>query len=533
MARIPLWLALTLCAAVGTCSGALTLPAVRRSSALTPGVRPVLRVRGGEGDDVKFDHQGVYGTVCTHSMTLTGVWSTKVRGKDVDAPAETIRVIPMKVDCIAEWIPNLTRAENPMVKKMWPVSSNFCDNEESIISVLYVNSKRAQAKEINTRQWLRAGPRREIRFKPEKVVAAIVTCGGLCPGLNNVIREVTMTLLSTYKARKVWGIPFGYMGFYSEPWRELTEEGVDQIHRRGGTILGSSRGGHDLEKIMEALIKFNVNQVFVVGGDGTHRGANAISKEAASRQIAMTVAGVPKTIDNDVAFIDKSFGFDTAVQAAASVIQCASVEATDAHDGIGIVKLMGRECGFVAMHATLAAGDVDICLIPEVSFDLDLLFDYVKSKLDTKGNCLIVVAEGAGQEYFEGVDLGTDLSGNKKLPDVGQLIKDKAKDWFKSNYDRTVNVRYIDPSYQVRSVPTIASDSIYCSALGSNVVHGAMTGLTGFSCGKINDRYAYIPIDEMCDPKRTVRIDSQNRMYMRMLRQTGQPNFQKDGGLHQ
>jgi len=265
--------------------------------------------------------------------------------------------------------------------------------------------------------------------------------------------------------------------------------------------------------------------VYVVGGDGTHRGANLISMEAAKRQIPMTVAGVPKTIDNDVAFIDKSFGFDTAVEAATRVIQCASVEAQDAPNGIGIVRLMGRECGFVAVHATLAAGDVDVCLIPEVPFDMDKLFEYVETNLESKGHCLIVVAEGAGQEYFEGVDLGTDLSGNKKLPDVASYIKERAKSWFKDNKDRAVNVRYIDPSYQVRSVPTIASDSIYCSALGANVVHGAMSGLTGFSCGKINDRYAYIPIEEMCDPKRTVRISAQNRIYLRMLRQTGQPDL--------
>lgn len=203
-----------------------------------------------------------------------------------------------------------------------------------------------------------------------------------------------------------------------------------QIHKRGGTILGSSRGGHDLEKIMDALIKYKVNQVYVVGGDGTHRGANLISKEAARRQIPMTVAGVPKTIDNDVAFIDKSFGFDTAVEAATKVIQCASIEAQDAPNGIGIVRLMGRECGFVAVYATLAAGDVDVCLIPEVPFDMEKLFEYVEEKLESKGNCLIVIAEGAGQEYFDGVDLGTDLSGNKKLPDVASFIKEKAKAWF-------------------------------------------------------------------------------------------------------
>eukprot|EP00281_Chroomonas_sp_CCMP1168_P020548 CAMPEP_0206235888 /NCGR_PEP_ID=MMETSP0047_2-20121206/13407_1 /ASSEMBLY_ACC=CAM_ASM_000192 /TAXON_ID=195065 /ORGANISM="Chroomonas mesostigmatica_cf, Strain CCMP1168" /LENGTH=524 /DNA_ID=CAMNT_0053660157 /DNA_START=35 /DNA_END=1609 /DNA_ORIENTATION=+ len=485
---------------------------------------PVLRIRGGE--PLPEVEVGPYGSVHAHDIKLHNVWSTKIAGKDAEAPVNDIHVKAMKVNHIGEWLADLTEEVNPMIKRFYGINTNFCGSDESIISVLYVNSLRATTKGIETCQWLRAGPRREIYFRPSHVTAAIVTCGGLCPGLNNVIREITCTLLSTYGAKRVWGIPFGYRGFYDGEWRDLTVKDVDQIHKRGGTVLGSSRGGHDLNKIMDSLISMKVNQVYVIGGDGTHRGANAISNEAKKRQIQMCVAGVPKTIDNDVAFIDKSFGFDTAVEAAVKVIQCALVEAQDAVNGIGIVKLMGRECGFVAMHATLAAGDVDVCLIPEVPFCKDELFAYVEKKLFQKGHCLIVVAEGAGQEFFEGIDLGTDLSGNKKLPDIGAYLKDESKSWFQ-NKGRSVNVRYIDPSYQVRSVPTVASDSIYCSALGSNVVHGAMAGLTGFSCGKVNDRYCYIPIDEMCDPKRTVRVSQQNRFYMRMLRQTGQPSFVK------
>lgn len=279
-----------------------------------------------------------------------------------------------------------------------------------------------------------------------------------------------------------------------------------------------------MEEIMDTLVSKGINQVYVVGGDGTHRGANAISREAAKRKYAMTVCGVPKTIDNDVAFIDKSFGFDTAVAEAVKVVNCALIEADDSFNGVGIVKLMGREAGFVAMYATMASNDVDICLIPEAPFDLDKLCHAIGDTIDRKGHCLIVVAEGAGSEHFEGIDLGTDPSGNKRLPDVGLWLKDKTKSWWKDK-GRNIEVRYIDPSYQVRSVAACASDAIYCSNLGSYAVHGAMSGYTGFSAGRVNARYVYIPIEDMCDPKIKIRVDPKSRIYNRMMVHTGQPDL--------
>jgi 6-phosphofructokinase 1 len=361
------------------------------------------------------------------------------------------------------------------------------------------------------------------------VVAAIVTCGGLCPGLNNVVKSVAETLLKAYGVKKVWGVTFGYKGFLDHPFIELTEDSVKLIHKRGGTILGSSRGNdpskeENMQKIMDRLVKEGVNQVYVVGGDGTHRGANAISREAAKRKYAMSVCGVPKTIDNDVAFIDKSFGFDTAVAEARKVIDCALIEANDSFNGVGIVKLMGREAGFVALYATMASSDVDICLIPEAPFSVDKLCKVIGDRIDEKGHCLIVVAEGAGSEHFAGVDLGTDPSGNKRLPDVGLWLKETTKNWWKEK-GRHIEVRLIDPSYQVRSVPAIASDAIYCSNLGSNAVHGAMSGYTGFSSGRVNQRYVLLPIDDMCDPNIKVRVDPKSRIYNRLTVHTGQPDL--------
>jgi 6-phosphofructokinase 1 len=493
---------LSSCAAIGTTSNLHLIPKIRSST-----LKSILR---GGSDDTK---------PCGEStVTLKNIWTA-------DKPVTlSINVQPMKIDDIASWYPESKPQANPLLENTWPINNNFCSKHETLIETIFVDSKWVNEKGITYHQWVRAGPRREIFFKPSEVVAAIVTCGGLCPGLNNVVREIARTLTDSYGVKQVYGIPFGYRGFYSYPWKNLTIESIDQIHKRGGSVLGSSRGGHDLARIMDSLLEKGVNQVYVIGGDGTHRGANAISQEAARRRIPMAVCGVPKTIDNDIPFIDKSFGFDTAVEEAVKTINCAHVEASDCVDGVAVVKLMGRECGFVAMHATLASNDVDVCLLPEVEFDLDLLMTYVQQRLDRRGHCLIVVAEGAGQEHFVGVDLGTDASGNKKLPDIGHFLKDKVKAWFQGK-GRVIQVRYMDPSYQIRSIPASATDSIYCSALGSHVVHGAMAGFTGFSCGQINNRYAYIPIEQMCAPGMKVQVSSSSRQYMRMVRVTGQPSF--------
>lgn len=458
---------------------------------------------------------GHYGQDTVHEILIKDIWSTDASPN----PPSEITVKTMHVDHLTHWLPDLQRWPNPCKHK-----GAWVGEDESVIDVIYVNSPRAIRKGLISRQWMRAGPKEKIYFDPTKVNAAIVTCGGLCPGLNNVIQSITFSLRNRYNVANVWGIQFGYKGFYSLDWMELTEESTRHIHTRGGTILGSSRGGHDLEKIMTALEEKGVNQVYVIGGDGTHMGANIISKEAARRKVPMSVCGVPKTIDNDVAFIDKSFGFDTAVGEAVKVINCALIEADDSHEGVGIVKLMGRECGFIAMYATLASNVVDICLIPEEPFELEELFQYAQEVIKKKGHCLIVVAEGAGQKHFEGLDLGKDPSGNKILPDIGTLLKNKCKDWFKAK-GRPTEVRYIDPSYQIRSVPASPSDSVYCSALGTSVVHGAMAGLTGFSCGHRNNRYVYIPIDDMCDPSQKVRVDTSSRIYNRMVGHTGQPRF--------
>ena len=434
-------------------AGALCAPdvcadATSSGPATTGGVS--LGLRGGKPPIPKRSHSCV-GEFQTSEATSTLV----VKGLHSASASHEVQAKFMRLDHLSDWLPMQVHES----KLSW--KGHKVGVDETVLDGVFLDSDRAKEKKITIRQWVRAGPRALLYFDPPQVRAAIVTCGGLCPGLNNVIKAVTECLLNAYGAAKVFGIQFGYKGFLEEtPFVDLTLDKVSSIHRRGGTILGSSRGNNPhnhMDTIMDRLTAEGINQVYVVGGDGTHKGANAISREAAKRKYPMTVCGVPKTIDNDVAFIDKSFGFETAVAEAVKVIKCAKIEAEDAHNGVAIVKLMGREAGFVAMHATMAANDVNICLIPEAPFSLDKLCESVGAVLDRNGHCVIVVAEGAGAEHFDGIDLGKDPSGNKRLPDIGTLLKDRTKAFWAAK-GRPIEVRLIDPSYQVRLGPAIVSD---------------------------------------------------------------------------
>ncbi|KAG8077847.1 hypothetical protein GUJ93_ZPchr0007g3483 [Zizania palustris] len=279
----------------------------------------------------------------------------------------------------------------------------------------------------------RAGPRQRVYFESEDVKACIVTCGGLCPGLNTVIRELVCGLSHMYNVSDIFGIQNGYKGFYSSNYLPMTPKSVNDIHKRGGTVLGTSRGGHDTKKIVDNIQDRGINQVYIIGGDGTQKGAYEIYKEIRRRGLKVAVAGIPKTIDNDIAVIDKSFGFDSAVEEAQRAIDAAHVEASSAENGIGLVKLMGRYSGFIAMYATLASRDVDCCLIPESPFYLEGeggLFEYIERRLKENNHMVIVVAEGAGQDLIAKSIAAADridASGNKLLLDVGLWLTHKIK----------------------------------------------------------------------------------------------------------
>ncbi len=371
-----------------------------------------------------------------------------------------------------------------------------------------------------------AGPRERLYFDPRNTKAAIVTCGGLCPGLNDVIRSIHNTLTRGYGVQIVKGAQYGYAGLNAEsgmPLIDLTDREVRGIHEGGGTCLGSSRGPQPAEAIVDTLYREDIRILFAVGGDGTLRGALDIQKEIEGRGLAISVIGIPKTIDNDIGMVARTFGFDTAVSAAQDALKAAHIEATNYRNGVGIVKLMGRHSGFVAANAALASADTNFVLVPEVRFDLggsNGLLRHIADRLTRRGHALVVVAEGAGQELF-GDSLGTDESGNRRLGDIGVFLKHRIGEYLtERGLDHTV--KYIDPSYTIRSVPAVSNDSIFCGFLGQHAAHAGMAGKTGVLIGSWSNLFVHVPIRAAI--RRRKQIDPNGILWTSVLEATGQPD---------
>ena len=372
----------------------------------------------------------------------------------------------------------------------------------------------------------KAGPREKIFFDPRKTTAAIVTCGGLCPGINNVIRSLVMGLYYFYGVKKIIGIPYGYQGLSPDnphPYYDLTPEKVRDIHQFGGTMLGSSRGAQEVSDMVDTLVSLRVDMLFTIGGDGTLKGSDAIGKEIERRGLHISVAGIPKTIDNDIDLIDKSFGFETAYDVASPIIRDAHNEAKGAYNGIAIVKLMGRDSGFIAASAAMSMPEVNFLLVPELPFQLEGEKGFLRlleRRLKAKQHAVIVVAEGAGQHLFEQTSELRDASGNIKHQDIGVFLKDRIADYFRE-LETEVTIKYIDPSYIIRSAPANASDSIFCNRLAYQAVHGAMAGKTRFVVGLLNNQLVYLPISEVV--QRRKKIDLEGEFWFAALQSTGQP----------
>jgi len=372
-----------------------------------------------------------------------------------------------------------------------------------------------------------AGPRKKIFFDPSKTKAAIVTCGGLCPGINDVIRAIVMELYHRYGVRNIIGLRYGFQGLipsYGHEIVELTPETVENIHREGGSILSSSRGQQNIGEMVDALVRMNVSILFCIGGDGTMRAAERITDEITRRKLSISLIGIPKTIDNDLNFVQKTFGFDTAISESVKAIACAHIEARGAPMGIGLVKIMGRLSGQIAVGAALAQNDVNFVLVPEVIFQLEGdngLLKALETRLKERKHCVILVAEGAGQELMRNdkISQETDASGNIRLLDIGYFLKVRIEEYFKK-IGIEINLKYIDPSYMIRSVPASASDCIYCSALGQYAVHAGMAGKTGMLVGLMKDEYVHLPIRVVTSGK---QIDPEGNLWMRVLESTGQP----------
>lgn len=368
-----------------------------------------------------------------------------------------------------------------------------------------------------------AGPRAKLFFDPKETRAAIVTCGGLCPGLNNVIRSLFLELHYGYGVAEVIGFRGGYGGLDPDCGLEpvkVTPQFIDGIHQKGGSILGTSRGPVDTCRAVDNLIARGVNILFTIGGDGTQRGANDLYQEARKRGHPMSVVGVPKTIDNDVRFVSRTFGFFSAVEEAARVLDCAHTEARSVQRGIGLVKLMGRHAGFVTAGAVVANQDVNFALIPEVPFNLEVFLAALKQRMKTKSHAVIAVAEGAGQDILAADKNARDASGNIKLKDIGPFLCEQIVGFFKKE-KMPVVLRYFDPSYQVRSRPANCEDALLCDLFARHAVHAAMAGKTGIVIGFLHERFIHVPIELLAT--HTKRLDPASGWWRSVLATTGQP----------
>jgi 6-phosphofructokinase 1 len=377
-----------------------------------------------------------------------------------------------------------------------------------------------------------AGPRANIYFNPARTKAAIVTCGGLCPGINDVIRSITMELFYRYGVKNIWGIKYGLRGLIPEFGHKiilLTPELVKDITSIGGSFLSCSRGPQDIKKTVDTLVNLKIDILFCIGGDGTMRAVQQIVLEIKKRKLKIAIVGIPKTIDNDLNLIQKSFGFDTAIAQTVDAIKCAHVEAKGAFNGIGLVKIMGRLSGHIAAHAALAQNDVNFVLIPEVPFDLGGAKGFLRSlarRMKSSGHAVILVSEGAGQEILRKPEdkIATDPSGNIRLYDIGVFLKNEIEKYFQK-IKVEINLKYIEPSYMIRSVSANAADSIYCSSLGQYAVHAGMAGKTGLLVALMKDEYVHLPLSAAATRR---RIDPQGDVWLRVLEATGQPPEMKN-----
>jgi len=423
------------------------------------------------------------------------------------------REVFMHTDELITKIPTLGKATlpSPLQKRADETGSSSFVSDQSrvIIEVDDTRVNRMIKDEKALPCFELAGPRHRIFFDPSKLKCALVTCGGLCPGINDIIRSIVLELHYAYGVRHIFGIRYGLQGFvakYGHDLVDLTPETVVNIHDRGGTVLGSSRGPQDIDEIIDSLERMNISLLFMIGGDGTLTAAGRIADAIIDRGLKIGVVGVPKTIDNDIYMVSRSFGFDTAVDVATRAIISANNEAEGYPNGIGLIKLMGRHSGFIAATAVLAQQDVNFVLIPEVDFDLEGpsgLLSALEKRLAARKHAVIVVAEGAGQKFFADETSEQDASGNIKLKDIGLYLKETISSFF-AGQGIDVSIKYIDPSYMIRSLPANANDRVFCNFLGRNSVHAGMAGKTSMLIGHWNNQFVHVPMQVIADKRKKV-----------------------------
>jgi 6-phosphofructokinase 1 len=417
------------------------------------------------------------------------------------------------------------KIESPLLNIFPSNYAFFVSDELRVRYNCYMDNEHFENRQ-NIRSFEAAGPREKIYFDPAGTSCAIVTCGGLSPGLNNVIRAIVMESYYRYGVRSILGVRFGYGGLNSKINTpiELTPQFVREIHLDGGTILGSSRGGtEDMDLLVDRLEELGVSILYAIGGDGTLKGAHELAEIIQKRGDKISIIGVPKTIDNDISYIQRTFGFESAVSKAVDAIYSAHIEAEGAQNGIGLVKLMGRHSGFIAANTALAMNDVNFLLVPEVDFNLygekGFLY-YLEDRLKRRSHAVICVAEGAGQDLLDSEHKEYDASGNAILEDIGLYLRDKIKEYFSSKKIK-VNLKYIDPSYMIRSTPANSNDAIFCAMLGQFAVHAGMAGKTDMIIGIWNNVYTHVPIELAISERK--KIDPDSRLWYNVMAATGQP----------
>lgn len=417
------------------------------------------------------------------------------------------------------------KIDSPILNEPDTIDRHFVSDDDKVF--LYVKEKFINAmmeKKQRPPSFELAGPRKKIYFDPSKLRCCLVTCGGLCPGLNDIIRAIVLELYHRYGVKNIYGINYGLQGFipkYGHDVIDLAPSHVERILNMGGSVLGSSRGPQDIGQITDSLERMNIGVLFMIGGDGTLMAARKIADEISKRGLKISVVGIPKTIDNDIYLVSRSFGFDTAVDVATQSIKAAHNEAEGYPNGIGLIKLMGRHSGFIASTAVLAQQDVNFVLIPEVDFELEGpngLLTKLEQRLENRKHAVIVVAEGAGQKFFQS-DGKMDASGNIKLNDIGLFLKDKINEYFKSK-GMEISLKYIDPSYIIRSLPANANDSVFCGFLGRDAVHAGMAGKTKLLIGHWNNHFVHVPMEASAGNHKMV--GPHGKLWRTVLESTGQ-----------
>ena len=440
----------------------------------------------------------------------------------------------MRYDSIDTGIATLGVAKipSPVQKEAGITVHYFVSDKERVLIDVNPDDIKEQLKQGNDpASFELAGPRSDIYFDPSKARCALVTCGGLCPGLNVIIRAIVLELYHRYGVRNIYGIRYGLEGFipkYEHDVMALTPKAVEDILDMGGTILGSSRGPQDIQEIVDSLERMNIAVLFMIGGDGTLMAAKKIADTITGRGLKISVVGIPKTIDNDIYLVARSFGFDSAVEIATQAIEGAHNEAEGYPNGIGLIKLMGRHSGFIAATAALAQQEVNFVLLPEIDFDLegpDGFLHKLEERLERRKHAVVVVAEGAGQKYFEKEKQERDPSGNIKLKDVGLFLKDRIAAYFKEK-QINISLKYIDPSYMIRSLPANANDSVFCGFLGRDAVHAGMAGKTKLIIGHWNNHFVHVPME--LSVGRRKHVNPLGKLWSTVLESTGQGRLKND-----